>query len=167
MVPVGVILRFRYVEVVPRCWHDIAILTILAHIVAVHTDHYKMKTEPVESKPREKLPTKRPTKVRIPLFSISCSWEANTTEYPRSGLLTLLLLGSPESQKKPKDKPKRPLSAYNFFFKEEREKILKVVLAEDPSTVQDDPKSDEFLSDEIIGRLKKEGGKVSFEEMGK
>jgi len=67
-------------------------------------------------------------------------------------------------KRKPKDKPKRPLSAYNFFFKEERQKIIRGVECEDEALQKEiDPE----LTPELVQKLKKENGKVSFEEMGK
>jgi hypothetical protein len=41
------------------------------------------------------------------------------------------------------------------------------VLAEDPEKVDNDPESEDYINDDLLARLKKDGGKVSFEEMGK
>ena len=44
---------------------------------------------------------------------------------------------------------------------------MKIVLAEDPEKVDNDPESEDYINDDLLARLKKDGGKVSFEEMGK
>jgi len=65
---------------------------------------------------------------------------------------------------KPKDRPKRPLSAYNYFFKYEREKIMKAVNCEGKLHWKE---IDSELSEENIENLKSRDGKVKFKEMGK
>jgi len=55
----------------------------------------------------------------------------------------------------------------DYFFKEERQKILKVVMAEDLTKADNDPDSDDYIDDATYSRLKKDDNKVSFDEMGK
>ena len=59
------------------------------------------------------------------------------------------------------------ISYQDYFFKEERQKILKVVLPEDPEKVVNEPGTEDYIDEAMFKRLKKDGNKVSFDEMGK
>jgi len=71
--------------------------------------------------------------------------------------------------KRPKDHPKKSIAAYNFFFKDERERIYKIVQAEDGTIANNNnnPESEEYISPEKKQTLKFENGKVRNKEVTK
>jgi len=76
---------------------------------------------------------------------------------------------APEKIKKTKKlkEPKGKATAYNLFSKEEREKISKIVLAEEGDIVDNDPDLEDYISDEKKQTLKYNNGKVCITEVTK
>ena len=69
------------------------------------------------------------------------------------------------AKRKDKNKPKRPLSAYNYFFKEDRKRMLAILRGEKGAV--NDPKSKNYVPEDVLEGLTDAKGHVVFPEMAK
>lgn len=70
-------------------------------------------------------------------------------------------------QKKPEDYPKQALTAFHFFASEERKRIKKLFAGKDLDSVENNPDSQYYISEEQIRLLTHENGKQNAQEVTK
>ena len=109
-------------------------------------------------------PKDRPTQP-VPLTVTTAENLKPSAKAPPAKKAGKTVLKKRTNRRKDKNYPKRPLSAYNYFFKEERQRILAIL--EEREGAVNDPESKNYISQETIEKLMDKKGFVVFPEMAK